>query len=159
MDIAFWVVAVLLILIGIAGTILPALPGVPLIFGGVLVAAWIDGFQRISVLTVVLMAIAAVFSIIIDYAASAFFAQKAGASRLGVIGAVIGTVVGIFSGLWGLLFMPLIGAAIGELIAHQDMLRAGKIGAATWIGLVVATVLKLAIAFMMIGVFVAALMI
>jgi uncharacterized protein len=159
MNIVWWTLAILLILTGIAGTILPALPGVPLIFGGVLVAAWIDGFQRISAFTVGLMAIGAILSIIIDYAASAFFAQKAGASRLGVIGAAVGTVAGIFSGLWGLLFMPLIGAAIGELIAHQDMLRAGKIGAATWIGLVVATVLKLAIAFMMIGVFVVALFI
>jgi uncharacterized protein YqgC (DUF456 family) len=159
MTTTLWVVAVLLIVVGVAGTVLPALPGVPLIFGGVLLAAWIGDFQRISVFTVVVMAILAVLGIVIDYVAAALSAKRAGASKEGIIGAAIGTLAGVFTGLWGLLFMPLVGAAVGEFIAHKDMLRAGKVGAATWFGLLVATAVKLAIAFTMVGVFIAALLI
>jgi len=159
MTITLWIIAVLLILVGIAGTVLPALPGAPLIFGGVLLAAWISDFQRISVFTVVVMAILAVIGIVIDYVAAAVSAKRAGASKQGIIGAAIGTLAGVFVGLWGLLFMPLAGAAVGEFIAHRDMLRAGKVGAATWLGLIVATAVKLAVAFTMVGVFIAALLI
>lgn len=159
MTTTLWIVAVLLMLVGIAGTVLPALPGVPLIFGGVLLAAWIDDFQRISVVTVIVLAVLAAVGIVIDYVAAAISAKRAGASRQGITGAAIGTLAGIFTGLWGLLFMPLVGAAVGEFIAHKDMFRAGKVGAATWFGLLVATAVKLAIAFTMIGVFVAALLI
>jgi uncharacterized protein YqgC (DUF456 family) len=159
MTTTLWIIAVLLMLVGVAGTVLPALPGVPLIFGGVLLAAWIDDFQRISVATVVVLAVLAVVAIIIDYVAAALSAKRVGASKQGIIGAALGTLAGVFTGLWGLLFMPLVGAAIGEFIAHKDMFRAGKVGVATWFGLLVATAVKLAIAFTMIGVFVAALVI
>ena len=159
MTTTLWIVAVLLILVGVAGTVLPALPGVPLIFGGVLLAAWIDDFQRISVVTVVVLAVLAVIGIVIDYIAAAISAKRAGASKQGIIGAAIGTVAGVFSGLWGLVFMPLVGAAVGEFIAHKDAFRAGKVGAATWFGLLVGTAIKLAIAFTMVGVFIAALVI
>jgi hypothetical protein len=86
-------------------------------------------------------------------------AQRAGASRQGIIGAALGTVAGLFTGLVGLVFMPLVGAAIGEFIAHRDALRAGKVGVATWLGLLVGTAIKIAVAFTMIGVFVAAIVI
>ena len=157
MTTTLWIVSVLLIVVGVAGTVLPALPGVPLIFGGVLLAAWIGDFQRISVFTVVVLAILAVLGIVIDYIAAALSAKRAGASKEGIIGAAIGTLAGIATGLWGLLFMPLVGAAVGEFIAHKDALRAGKVGAATWFGLLVGTAIKLAIAFTMVGVFIAAL--
>ncbi|MBU1712673.1 MAG: DUF456 family protein [Proteobacteria bacterium] len=159
MTTVLWITAVLLILVGVAGAVLPALPGVPLIFGGVLLAAWIGDFHQISLFTVVVMAILAVFGIVIDYVTAAVFAKKAGASKQGVIGAAIGTIAGVFTGFWGLLFMPLAGAAIGEFIAHKDLLRAGKIGAATWFGLLVAATVKLAVAFTMVGVFIASLLI
>jgi uncharacterized protein YqgC (DUF456 family) len=159
MTIIFWILAVLLILVGIVGTVLPALPGLPLIFGGILLSAWIEDFQRISVFTVVAMAVLAVLGIVVDYVATAMSARRAGASKQGIIGAAIGTLAGVFTGLWGLLFMPLIGAAVGEFIANRNMFTAGKVGAATWFGLLVATAVKLAVAFTMIGVLVAALLI
>jgi len=159
MSTALWIVAIWLILIGMAGAVLPALPGVPLIFAGMLLAAWIDDFQRISLFTVAIMAILAVIALVIDYVAAAVTAKRAGASRQGVLGAAAGTVLGIFTGLWGLLFMPLVGAVIGEWIAHQDLLRAGKVGVAAWLGLVVAGAVKLAVTFTMVGVFAAALLI
>jgi uncharacterized protein YqgC (DUF456 family) len=154
-----WILAVVLIVVGVAGTLLPALPGIPLIFGGVLLAAWIDDFQRIPGWVIGVLAVLAIIGIAVDYVAAALSARRVGASRQGIIGAAIGTVAGVFTGLWGLLFMPLVGAAIGEYFAHQDALRAGKVGIATWFGLLIGTAIKIAVAFTMIGVAVAALLI
>jgi uncharacterized protein YqgC (DUF456 family) len=154
---SLWIVAVILVIAGLAGTVLPAIPGVPLIFFGVLLAAWAEDFQRITGLTIAILAVLTVIGVAVDYLAASMSAKRAGASRAGILGAAIGTVAGIVTGLWGLLFMPLVGAAIGEFIAHRDALRAGRVGVATWVGLLVGTVVKLAVAFTMIGVFVAAL--
>lgn len=159
MTVTLWILAVVLIIVGVAGTFLPALPGIPLIFGGVLLAAWIDDFQRIPGWVIGVLALLAVIGIAVDYVAAALSARRIGASRQGIIGAAIGTVAGIFTGLWGLLFMPLVGAAIGEYLAHQDALRAGKVGIATWFGLLIGTAVKIAVAFTMIGVAIAALLI
>jgi uncharacterized protein YqgC (DUF456 family) len=153
-----WIAAVLLVIVGAAGTVLPALPGVPLIFGGVLLAAWAEDFQRIGGWTIGILAVLTVIGVVVDYVAAALSAKRVGASRQGIIGAAVGTVAGVFTGLWGLIFMPLVGAAIGEFIAHKDALRAGKVGAATWFGLLVATAVKIAVAFTMIGVFIAAIL-
>jgi len=158
MTTLWWIVAVAMIVIGVAGTVLPALPGVVLVFAGIALAAWIDGFTVISGWTVGLLAVLTVIGIAVDYVAQLLSAQRAGATTLGIAGAAVGTIVGIFTGLIGLLFMPLLGAAIGEFIAHRDLLRAGRVGAATWVGLLVGAVLKLAIVFTMAGIFVAALL-
>ena len=158
MNTALWIIAVLMVIIGIAGTVLPALPGVALVFAGILLAAWIDDFTVISGWTVGVLAALTAIGMVVDYAAQVMSAQRAGATPLGIAGAAVGTVVGIFTGLIGLLFMPLAGAAVGEFIAHRDMLRAGKVGVATWVGLLVGAVLKLAIVFTMTGIFVAALL-
>lgn len=159
MTIALWIVAIALILVGIAGVVLPALPGIVFVFGGILLAAWIDDFTRISVTTVVVLGVFAVIGFAIDYVATVMSARKAGASRQGLIGAALGTVAGIFTGFIGIIFLPLAGAAIGEYLAHRDALRAGQIGVATWIGLLIGTVAKLAIVFAMVGVFVLALIV
>jgi uncharacterized protein YqgC (DUF456 family) len=159
MDTVLWVVAVLMIVVGIAGVVLPALPGVVFVFGGIVLAAWIDGFTRISGWTVGVLAVLALIAFVVDYVAATVSAKRAGASRLGLIGAAVGTVAGIFTGLWGLVFMPLVGAFIGEYIAQRDAPRAGRVGVATWIGLLVGTAIKIAVVFTMVGVFVAALLI
>ncbi|MFO0009437.1 MAG: DUF456 domain-containing protein [Betaproteobacteria bacterium] len=153
---ALWILAVLMMIVGVVGTVLPALPGVMLVYGGIVLAAYAEGFTRISGLTVAVLGALALVAFVIDYVASAAAAKKAGASKLGLAGAALGTVLGIFTGFIGLLFMPLVGAAIGEYLAQRDALKAGRIGLATWVGLLVGTVLKLAIVFTMIGVFVAA---
>lgn len=159
MTTVLWVLAVALIVVGIAGTVLPALPGVVFVFGGIVLAAWIDDFARISGWTVGVLAVLAAIGFVVDYVAGALSAQRAGATKLGLLGAALGTVAGVVTGLWGLVFMPLAGAAIGEFIAHRDALRAGRVGVATWIGLLVGAVAKLAIVFTMVGIFVAALLI
>ena len=158
MNTVLWIVAVLMVLVGIAGTVLPALPGVVLVFAGIALAAWIDGFTVISGWTVGLLAVLTAIGFAIDYLAQTMSARRAGATPLGIAGAAVGTIAGIFTGLFGLLFLPLAGAAVGEFIAHRDALRAGRVGVATWVGLLVGAVLKLAIVFTMTGVFVAALL-
>ena len=158
MTTALWIAAIAMIVVGVAGTVLPALPGLVLVFGGIVLAAWIDGFTRISAWTVGGLAVLTLIGVAADYVAAALGARKAGASKLAVVGAAIGTLAGIFTGFIGLVFMPLVGAAVGEFIARKDLWRAGKVGVATWLGLLVGTALKVAIVFTMLGVFIAALM-
>ncbi|MCZ7565623.1 MAG: DUF456 domain-containing protein [Burkholderiales bacterium] len=157
MDIALWVLAVLMIVAGVVGTVLPWLPGVALVLAGIALAAWIDDFTRISGWTVGVLAVLTGLAVLIDYAAGVAGAQRAGASRLALAGAAIGTVAGVFTGLWGLIFMPLAGAAIGEYLALKDLYRAGRVGLATWLGMIVGGALKVAVAFVMVGIFVGAL--
>lgn len=157
MEVALWVVAVILIVTGVVGTVLPALPGAVFVFAGVALGAWIDDFARISGWTIGVLGALTLAAWVIDYVAAAAGAKRVGASREAIIGAAIGTVLGIFTGLIGLVFMPLAGAAIGELIARGDLVRAGKVGVATWIGMVIGTIAKVAIVFVMVGVFLAAL--
>jgi uncharacterized protein YqgC (DUF456 family) len=159
MDILLWVLAIALILIGAAGTVLPVLPGPPLILLGALLAAWIDGFERISGFTCAVLSAFTLAAMAVDFLSSFIGAQRAGASREALIGSAIGTILGVFTGLWGLLFMPLLGAAVGEFIARRQLLRAGQVGVATWVGLLVGTVVKLAIVMTMLGIFVASLLI
>jgi len=155
-DLLLWLIAGLLVLVGLAGVVLPALPGIPLVFGGLLMVAWLDDFQRIGGVTLAVLGALAVLAWLIDFAASVIGAQRVGASPLALVGAAIGTVVGLFSGLIGLLFAPLAGAAIGEFIARRDALQAARVGLATWLGMLLAAIAKVAIAFMMLGIALAA---
>ncbi|WP_439536892.1 DUF456 domain-containing protein [Methyloversatilis sp.] len=155
-DVLLWLIAGLLVLVGLAGVVLPALPGIPLVFGGLLMVAWLDDFQRIGGVTLAVLGALAALAWLIDFAASVIGAQRVGASPLALVGAAIGTVVGLFGGLIGLLFAPLAGAAIGEFIARRDALQAARVGLATWLGMLLAAVAKVAIAFMMLGIALAA---
>jgi uncharacterized protein YqgC (DUF456 family) len=159
MDILLWSLVVLLIVAGIAGTLLPMLPGPALVFAGLLLGAWIDDFTLVSGVTVAVLGVLTLISWAVDYLSGLLGAKKVGATPQAVIGAAIGTLLGIFTGLWGLVFMPLAGAAIGEYIAIRDVVQARRVGVATWIGMMVGAVLKIAITFLMIGVFVGALLI
>lgn len=155
--IALWVAVVLLFIVGIIGTIVPALPGTLLVFAGVLLGAWIDDFTRVGSTTIIIAGVLTVLAWVTDYVAAMMGAKRAGASRQAMIGATIGTIAGVFSGLVGLLFFPLAGAAIGEYLAISDVRRAGNVGVATWIGMIIGTALKIALSFITIGVFVVAL--
>lgn len=159
LTIALWTAVVVLMVLGVAGVVLPVLPGTVLIFAAILLGAWIDDFARISGWTVGVAAVLMVISVICDYVAAALGAKRVGASRQAVIGAATGTLLGIFSGLWGLVFMPLVGAAVGEYLVLRDLQRAGRVGMATWVGLLLGTAVKIAIAFTMLGMFIAALLI
>lgn len=154
-----WILCVVLILLGLAGTVLPMLPGTVLVWGGIVLGAWIDDFARVGSATVVVVSVLAVLAWGLDYVAGLMGAQKVGASRQALLGAAVGTVVGLFMGLVGVLFMPLVGAAVGEYLARRDQARAVKVGLATWVGIMVGLIAKVVLAFVMVGLFVAALLI
>lgn len=157
MEILWWTLAVVLIVVGVVGTVVPALPGTALVFGGMVLGAWIDGFTKVTTLTLVVLGVLTVITWIVDYVSGVLGAKRVKASREAVIGALIGTLVGVFTGLWGLLFMPLVGAAIGEYLAIRDWARASHVGVSTWIGIMLGTAVKIAITFAMIGIFIVAL--
>ena len=158
MDTAlWWTASVLLIVLGVAGTVLPALPGTLLVLGGIWLGAWIDGFARVGTFPLALISVLALLAWLLDYVAGLLGARRAGASRLALVGAGLGTVVGLFMGLVGVLFMPLVGAALGEYLVRRDEMRAMHVGMATWLGLLAGLVGKVVITFVMIGVFVVAL--
>jgi uncharacterized protein len=154
-----WIFAVVLIVAGVAGTVLPALPGPLFVLAGVVLAAWVDGFTRVGMAAVAIVAILAVLAWLLDYAAALLGARKVGASRQALIGAAVGTVAGLFMGFIGVLFLPLVGAAIGEYLARRDERHAMKVGIATWLGILAGMAAKVVIVFMMIGVFLTALVI
>ena len=148
-----YVLAALLALVGLAGTIVPALPGLPLVFAGMLLAAWTDGFEQVSVWIIVLLGLLTLVSFAVDFWATAHGARRVGASRKAVIGAVIGTFAGLFFFPVGLLVGPFAGALVGEMLHGREWRQATKVGFGTWIGVVLAVVLKLGLAFAMIGIF------
>jgi uncharacterized protein YqgC (DUF456 family) len=152
-----WICAVVLIILGVVGTVVPAVPGAILVFAGIALAAWIDHFARISPGLLVLLGVMTAVAWLVDYVGAVAGAKRLGASRFAIVGAALGTVAGILSGLWGLLFMPLLGAAIGEYLAQRDARRAGKVAVATWVGLLLGNVAKIAIVLTMVGIFVFAL--
>lgn len=149
-----WLLAALLIVAGLAGTVLPALPGVPLVFAGLLVGAWADDFQRVGWVTLSVLGFLALASLAIDFAATAMGAKRVGASRKAIFGAAIGTLLGVFLGIPGLILGPFIGAVAGEMLSHGEWRRATSAGAGTWVGLLFGTLAKIALAFAMLGIFV-----
>lgn len=151
-----WAVAILLIVAGLAGTILPALPGAPLVFVGLLIAAWIDKFQKVGWFTLTLIFLLMILTFVIEIAAAGMGAKRVGASKMAIFGAAVGTIVGIFFSLPGLLLGPFVGAVIGEYLSRRNWEQAGKVGIGTWVGLIVGTAGKLAVIFAMVGLFVTA---
>lgn len=158
-DVLAYITAAVLILVGIAGTVLPALPGVPVVFAGMWLAAWVDDYALISPGTVILLGVLAGLSVLLDFLAGVLGARRVAATGAALWGATIGTVVGIFFGLAGLLLGPFIGALVGEASAGGSMIRSTHVGIATWVGLLFGTLAKIALSFTMLGIFMTALLI
>ena len=157
MNVLLWVLATLLVLVGLAGIILPALPGTILIFAGLVLAAWADGFTRVGIATLAVIGVIAAASYAVDLVAAALGVKRLGASPRAMVGAGLGTLLGLFFGLPGVIVGPFLGAVIGELSADRNLARAGRAGLAAWIGFAVGAVVKVALAFSMIAIFAAAL--
>ena len=159
MSVLLWVLSIVLIVVGLVGIIMPALPGTILIFAGLLLAAWADHFTRVGAVTLVVIGVVAALSYGVDFAAAALGAKTLGASRQAMIGAALGTVAGLVFGLPGIIIGPFLGAVLGELTLHRDWKRAGRAGVSAWIGFAIGTAVKVGLAFAMIGIFVAAFLI
>lgn len=154
----YYLIAAALIVIGLAGTVLPALPGLPLVFAGMLLAAWAGGFQQVGIPMLVLLGVLTLVSLVVDFWATALGAKRVGASRKAILGAVLGTFAGLFFGPPGLLLGPFAGALGGELmhrrsLGGRNIGDAAKIGFGTWLGILFGVVLKLGLAFTMLGLF------
>jgi uncharacterized protein YqgC (DUF456 family) len=153
MELALYVLAAALIVGGLLGSILPVLPGIPMVFGGIWLAAAVDGYRHLGVWWLVGIGALGVAGIAIDFVASTLGAKRVGASRRALWGAALGTVVGMFFGIPGLLIGPFAGALIGELASGNSVLRATHVGVGTWLGLLFGTLVKLVISFVMVGLF------
>jgi uncharacterized protein YqgC (DUF456 family) len=148
-----WVVAISLIMIGVAGTVLPGVPGVMAVFGGMLLAAWIDDFTRVGTLTLVVLGVLTALAFAADILGGLLGAKRVGASRLALAGAALGTIAALPFGVLGLVFGPFFGAVAGEFMSQQRLDAAARVGFGTWIGLAVGTLAKIALVFAMLGVF------
>lgn len=152
-DLLVTVLALLMLAIGVAGTVLPALPGLPLVFGGLWALAWVGDYARVGVFTLSILAVLLVIGMALDFVAASLGARKFGASREAVAGALVGALVGVFFGLPGLILGPFIGAVAGELKARRPMEQAALSGVGAWIGLMAGILAKLVITVVMLAVF------
>jgi uncharacterized protein YqgC (DUF456 family) len=154
----FYLLSALLILIGLLGVFLPVLPGIPLAFVGMLLAAWLGDFEKISVMTVVILGLLTLTSIAVDFLSGLIGAKRAGASKLAILGGALGGLVGFFMlNIVGLIIGPFIGVMAVEMARGKSAREAGKIGLGTWIGMAVGLALKVGLAFTMLGIFLFAL--
>ena len=151
-----YILSLLLVMAGFVGILLPALPGVPLIFAGMLLAAWAGGFHTIGVFTVIVLGLLTVLALGIDFAAGLLGARRVGASRLALMGAALGTLAGVFLGIPGLIVGPFAGALIGEWLYGRNLAQASRVGIGTWLGMAFGALVKLVVSFVMLGVFVLA---
>lgn len=152
-EVLLWILAVLLVAAGLAGVVLPLLPGPILLFGGLLLAAWIEDFVYVGAGTMTALGVMAALMYALDAAGTAFGARRYGASPRAVAGAAIGAVIGVFFGLVGILIGPFVGAVIGELSVRPGLRAAARVGWGATIGLALAAAAKLALGFAMIGAF------
>jgi len=154
--VVIWALAIVLVVVGLAGVVLPALPGTILIFAGLLLAAWADGFMRVGVATIILLGVLTVATYFVDVGMMALGMKRLGTTRRAMAGAALGTFAGLFFGLPGLIIGPFAGAVLGELTIQRDWRRASRAGLAAWIGFLIGTVVKIGLAFAMVGIFLTA---
>ena len=151
MVIVLWVLAVVLVAAGLVGLVLPLIPGVPLVYLGIVAAAWAGGFTKIGGLTLAVCGILAAVALAVDYVAGVLGAKRMGATPWGLLGAVVGTVTGLFFGLPGLILGPAVGAIGFEYWKDPDFKKASQAGIGVVIGFALGVVAKCAIALTMLG--------
>lgn len=144
---------IVLIVTGIIGAVLPILPGPPFVFVGLGLIAWTDDFSRTGFGTFLIIGLLGLFSMVVDLIASTFGAKKAGASTAAIVGAALGLIAGAFFSLLGIILGPFIGAFAGEYFSSRHLKTAGKVGLATWLGLLFGAFVKVGICLAMVGVF------
>jgi uncharacterized protein len=156
MAILLDVVAFALIALGLAGAIIPTVPGIPLIFIGIWLIAGIDHYHHLGYGWLIVIAAVGAIGLTIDLLAGVLGVKRVGASKQAVLGALLGTVIGLFLGLPGLLLGPFLGSVLGELAAGSSILRSTNVGVSAWLGLLFGTIIKLASSLMMVALFGAA---
>jgi uncharacterized protein YqgC (DUF456 family) len=152
-DTVLYVIAGVLVLTGLVGAVVPAVPGIPLIFAGIWLIARVDQYRHVGPWWLAGIALVGAVGLTIDLVAGALGAKRVGASRRAVWGALLGTLVGLFFGLPGLLLGPFFGAVLGEVAAGSSILRSTHVGASAWIGLIFGTMIKLVASVTMVALF------
>lgn len=148
METIWWVVSVALMAVGLVGTVVPLLPGVALILGGVVLNALT--VHAVGWPTVIVVTLLALVAMAVDFVSGAAGAKAFGATRWGAIGGIVGAVLGLPFGLPGLLLGPLVGAVVGELLGGKGLLPAGKSGWGTFLGTTAGMIAKFVIGLVMI---------
>jgi uncharacterized protein len=147
------VVTLLVMSIGLAGSVLPGLPSTPVVFVAAIGHRLYFGEASASTLVLVIIGLIALFSITLDYLASMVGARKLGATWRGVVGAILGAVVGLFFGPPGLILGPFAGALALEMLGGRNFDQAAKAGAGAVIGIFVGAIGKLACCVAMMSLF------
>jgi uncharacterized protein len=140
-----------IVIFGVASLVAPILPGVAIVYLGILVVAWADDFTRIGPLMLMVMLAVMLVALVADNVAGLFGARKAGASAWGVFGAGLGALAGLFLGLPGVILGPAVGALVFEYARNPDAKRAMRAGAGGLLGFFFAVVAKAVFAFLLIG--------
>src|SRR6202790_3627316 len=153
MHILLYLIAAALIVSGLVGAMLPALPGIPLIFAGIWLIAAVDHYHHLGLWWLLGIAGVGAVGLTLDLLAGALGAKRVGASKQAVWGALAGTMVGLLFGLPGLLLGPFVGATLGELAAGKGILRSTHVGMSAWFGLVFGTIIKLVSSLIMVALF------
>lgn len=152
-SLILWIIGAILAAAGLAGMLLPFLPGAPLLFLGLLFGAWAEGFRYVGKGTLLILAGMAALTYLVEFFASALGARRYGGSQRAMLGAVLGGIVGIFLGVPGILLGPFAGAVLGELSLKRSLDQAGWAGFGTVVGLAIGVAGKLAIGIAMLGLF------
>ena len=138
------ILAAILILAGLAGSVLPLLPGPPISFIGLLIYAYKTGFSETGNYWLLIFGLLTVLSVILDYVAPSLGAKKYKASKFGTAGALIGSFLGVLSiGPFGILTGPLIGGFIGEFIYKREFKSALQSALGSFIGFLAGTLFRL----------------
>ncbi len=157
MAVLLYALGSIALLAGLAGIVLPAVPGSALLVVGAALVAWAEGFTRVSGFTVAVCAALGLAIWAVDFAASLLGAKAFGASRWALVGGAVGLVVGLFFGLPGIILGPAAGALVFEYARDPSFGRALRAGVGTFVGFVLGSAVKVALAFALVGVLVLAL--
>ncbi len=148
-----WSGVAILLFAGLAGLILPVIPGPPLLLAAFILAAWAEQFSHVGLNTLIILSLLCIFAVILDFVAGALGAKRYGASKAAIWGALLGAVVGIVFGPIGILLGPFVGAIIGELINGKHLQQAGRAGFGATLGMLIGMVAKLVIGLLMLILF------
>ena len=152
MELFWWGLTLLLMAIGLIGTVLPVLPGTAIIFAAAIMHRFMLGPEKgLGWLSILLLLLLLLASYGIDFLGGWFGARRFGATRWGMFGAIAGAVVGLFFGFAGLLIGPVMGALAGELIGGKKMIDAGWAGWGALLGNLAAMIGKLLIGLVMVS--------
>jgi len=153
----WWTATLLLMIIGLIGTVVPLLPGTTVILGAAILHRFALGeTESVGWWTIGGLAVLTVLSYVLDILSGSLGAKWFGATRWGAFGGIVGALVGLFFFPWGLFLGPMIGVLLGEVLGGKELLPAGKSTWGTLLGTTAGMISKIIIAALMIGWFVIA---